>query len=93
MEQIWRGQLGSEEKQTEVWLEIYRLGPDYLAVLGGGLVHLGAFAWAGPLAGGTQSLGIHKEGPIAEELAQILCQGQPGQWMVLAGSQRPSRRY
>lgn len=58
-----------------VRLEVTALGRDLVVTMGGGQVHAGAVALAGPvgsLGGGLLVLPPHKEGPLARECAEAV---------------------
>lgn len=78
--------------RLEVTLRVEPLGRDLLAVLGGGDVHVGAVAVAGPRAGTAgehiEALVVspgHKEGPLATRVARDLAEATGRTCTAVAG--------
>ncbi|MCP4574409.1 MAG: hypothetical protein GY838_18830 [bacterium] len=89
LESVWQGRLpGPVEMgrgRTAVRLELLPQGRDLVLLVGGGGTHVGAVAAADGETVRALTLGIHKEGPLAEEAATRVATAAGCSCAVVAG--------
>jgi gallate decarboxylase subunit D len=75
--------------RTAIRLRLLTMGRDLMLMLGGGEDHVGALAVAVPGEGGPDltllEIGSHREGPLAEECAELICRRSKRTVSVVAG--------
>jgi hypothetical protein len=76
--------------RTRVWAEIYEVGSDLLAVLGGEGLHIGAASIAEAIRGETSDVATisarrHREAELTEYLSRAICSATGRRTVAIAG--------